>query len=185
MSNPFATPAASTPAATPAPAAETAPAATPEAAPAATAAVTTPSQATGETPTAPAGNLSAMFATGSKAGDGAKITADKGQAVVIRPTEYIPSMTTSHGETDAVRADWVVLTGPDAGQVREDSLIFQRVLVSTLKNLAGTATPFCVGVVGEGTAKAGKSAPIVLQDPTPEHLEYAGRAVQAVGWVSA
>lgn len=177
MSNPFASSAASTPAATPAPAAE--------AAPAATAAVTTPSQATGDTPTAPAGNLSAMFATGSKAGDGAKITADKGQAVVIRPTEYVPSMTTTHGETDAVRADWVVLTGPDAGQVREDSLIFQRVLVSTLKNLVGTATPFCVGVVGEGTAKAGKSAPVILQDPAPEHLEYAGRAVQAVGWVSA
>lgn len=177
MSNPFATPAASTPAATPAPAAETAPSAT--------AAVTTPSQATGETPIAPAGNLSAMFATGSKAGDGAKITADKGQAVVIRPTEYIASMTTSHGETDAVRADWVVLTGPDAGQVREDSLIFQRVLVSTLKNLVGTATPFCVGVVGEGAAKAGKSAPVILQDPAPEHLEYAGNAVQAVGWVSA
>lgn len=182
MSNPFASPAASTPAATPATAAETAPSATPEAT---AAAVTTPSQATGETPTAPAGNLSAMFATGSKAGDGAKITADKGQAVVIRPTEYIPSMTTSHGETDAVRADWVVLTGPDAGQVREDSLIFQRVLVSTLKNLVGTATPFCVGVVGEGTAKAGKSAPVILQDPAPEHLEYAGRAVQSVGWVSA
>lgn len=173
MSNPFASPAGqSAPAATP----------TPEAAPAAMA---TPSQATGQAPSAPSGNLSDMFATGSKAGDGAKITADKGQAVVIRPTEYIPSMTTSHGETDAVRADWVVLTGPDAGQVREDSLIFQRVLVSTLKNLAGTATPFCVGVVGEGQAKAGKSAPIVLQDPTPEHLEYAGRAVQANGWITS
>lgn len=178
MSNPFASPAGqSAPAATPAPAAE--------AAPAATAAVTTPSQATGDTPTAPAGNLSAMFATGSKAGDGAKITADKGQAVVIRPTEYVPSMTTTHGETDAVRADWVVLTGPDAGQVREDSLIFQRVLVSTLKNLVGTATPFCVGVVGEGQAKAGKSAPVILQDPAPEHLEYAGKAVQVNGWVTS
>lgn len=173
MSNPFAANAGqSAPAATP----------TPEAAPAAMA---TPSQATGQAPSAPAGNLSDMFATGSKAGDGAKITADKGQAVVIRPTEYIPSMTTSHGETDAVRADWVVLTGPDAGQVRENSLIFQRVLVSTLKNLAGTSTPFCVGVVGEGQAKAGKSAPIVLLDPAPEHLEYAGKAVQVNGWVSA
>lgn len=173
MSNPFASPAGqSAPAATP----------TPEAAPAAMA---TPSQATGQAPAAPSGNLSDMFATGSKAGDGAKITADKGQAVVIRPTEYIPSMTTSHGETDAVRADWVVLTGPDAGQVRENSLIFQRVLVSTLKNLAGTATPFCVGVVGEGQAKAGKSAPIVLLDPEPEHLNYAGQAVQANGWITS
>ena len=133
-------------------------------------------------PAAPGPNLSDMFATGSKAGDGAKIKADMGQAVLIRPTEYVDSMTTAHGVTDAVRADWVVLTGPDAGQVRLDSLIFQKVLVSTLKALPGSSTPFCVGVVAEGEAKAGKSAPIILADPEPEHLEYAQRAVTVQGW---
>lgn len=161
MSNPFASQ-APTPAATPA-----------------ASQLATPSGA----PAAPGPNLSEMFATGSKAGDGAKIKADMGQAVLIRPTEYVESMTTAHGTTDAVRADWVVLTGPDAGQVREDSLIFQKVLVSTLKGLAGSATPFCIGIVAEGEAKAGKSAPIILAVPEPEHLEYAQRAVIAQGWV--
>lgn len=176
MSNPFTANAA--PAANEAPAASTPPAPAANEAPA----MTTPSAATGAAPT---GNLSDMFATGSKAGDGARLKDDLGHAVVIRPTEFIADLATSNGPSDCVRADWVILEGPNQGVVRTDSLIFNAVVRNTLKGLIGTATPFCVGVVAEGTAKPGKSAPLVLADPAPEHLELAKQAVTAHGWFNA
>lgn len=145
--------------------------------------MSTPSQASGQPPR-PQGNLSDMFARGSKAGDGAKIKDDMGAAVLVRPTEFIQGMKTSQGLADCVRADWVVLDGPNQGAVRKDSLVFNQVLISSLKDLPGTATPFLVGVVGMGEAKGGKSAPLLFLDPQPEHVELAVQAAQAHGWVA-
>lgn len=145
--------------------------------------MSTPSKATGQPPR-PQGNLSDMFARGSKAGDGAKIKDDMGAAVLVRPAEFIQGMKTSQGLADCVRADWIVLDGPNQGAVRENSLIFNQVLISSLKDLPGTATPFLVGVVGLGEAKGGKSAPLLFLDPQPEHMELAMQAAQAHGWVA-
>ena len=50
-------------------------------------------------------------------------------------------MNTRQGVTDAVRADWIVLTGPNQGQVRNSSLIFQKVLKSELTRIMGTPSP--------------------------------------------
>lgn len=145
--------------------------------------MSTPSKATGQPPR-PQGNLSDMFARGSKTGDGAKIKDDMGAAVLVRPEEFIQGMKTSQGPADCVRADWIVLDGPDQGEVRSNSLIFNQVLINSLKDLPGTATPFLVGVVGMGEAKGGKSAPLLFLDPQPEHMELAMQAAQAHGWVA-
>lgn len=145
--------------------------------------MSTPSQATGQPPR-PQGNLSDMFARGSKSGDGAKIKDDMDAAVLVRPTEFLQGMKTSQGPADCVRADWIVLDGPNQGAVRSNSLIFNQVLINSLKDLPGTATPFLVGVVGWGEAKGGKSAPLLFLDPQPEHMELAMKAAQAHGWVA-
>lgn len=63
---------------------------------------------------------------------------------------------TSFGETDAIRADVVVLDGPAAGEFIADTLIFPRVLVSQLKGVIGGRV---LGRLGQGEAKAGQSAP--------------------------
>lgn len=140
---------------------------------------------TAAAPAAPAGNLSDMFATGTRSGDGARLKDDLGYAVVVRPTEFIAQLKTSNGPSDCVRADWIVLDGPNAGEQRTDSLIFNAAVRETLKRLIGTATPFCVGVVTQGEPKPGKSPALLLGDPTPEQLELAMQAVTAYGWHKA
>lgn len=186
MSNPFMAGANSQPQTTnqPAQSEQPAQAPQPEQAPSASSlGMSTPSQASGQPPR-PQGNLSEMFARGSKTGDGAKIKDDMGAAVLVRPKEFIQGMKTSQGLSDCVRADWVVLDGPNQGAVRKDSLIFNQVLISSLEDLPGTATPFLVGVVGMGEAKGGKNAPLLFLDPQPEHVELAVQAAQAHGWVA-
>lgn len=132
---------------------------------------------------APAGNLSDMFSLGASGGDGAKIKDDMGAAVLIFPTEFISQMQTVNGPSDCVRADWVVLDGPNQGAVREGFLIFNKVLVNTLKAALGNpAQRMALGVVGLGEAKPGKNAPITLLVPDDNQVALARQAVTAYGW---
>lgn len=133
--------------------------------------------------TAPAGNLSDMFSTNVSSGDMAKLKTDLGAAVLVRPTEWIESMKTVNGDTSAIRADWVVLDGPNQGEVRANSLVFNAVVRSTLKNVLDGPYPFFVGIVAEGEAKPGKNAPLVFATADPEQLKLAEQAAQAIGWL--
>lgn len=134
-------------------------------------------------PTAPAGNLSDMFATATAAGDHAKLRDDLGEAVLVRPVEWIPEMQTANGTTAAVRCDWIVLTGPNAGAVRSNSLVFNTVVRNTLKSVLDGPQPFFVGVVSEGAAKPGKSSPLVFAPAEKEHLANAADAAKVNGWI--
>lgn len=133
--------------------------------------------------TAPAGNLADMFSTDTSSGDMAKIKADLGAAVLVRPTEWIESMNTVNGDTSAIRADWIVLDGPNQGAVRSNSLVFNAVVRNTLKNVLDGNQPFFVGVVAEGEAKPGKNAPLIFATAEDKHLELAQQAAQANGWL--
>lgn len=117
------------------------------------------------------------FKSGSDGGGGIKDY--EGQLLLVTPTEYIESMDTTFGDTDAVRVDYVVLDAPDGPEEVEDSLIFQRVLISAMKRQAlfneknGTdpATGHPKMVLGvliqdEARQKKGQSAPWVLSEPT-------------------
>ena len=165
-------------------------AAAPAAAPAAQAPAPTPAAAP-QTPNAGSAAIGGVapaagsdpFADPSAGGDGAKISADLGQALLLRPTEYIPTMNTSHGTTDAVRADWIVLTGPSQGQVRTGSLIFQKVLKDNLHRIMGTATPMMVAVLALGEAKNGNSAPYLFQAADVQTKELAAQAAKAHNWI--
>lgn len=133
--------------------------------------------------TKPAGNLAAMFSTDVSSGDAAKLKSDLGAAVLVRPTEWIESMKTVNGEASAIRADWIVLTGPAQGEVRSNSLVFNTVVRNTLKSVLEGPAPFFVGVVAEGEAKPGKNAPLVFTPADDEHLELAQQAAKAHGWM--
>ena len=208
MSNPFAGAAAapqSAPAAQPAaganpfgggqaaPAAQTPPPAAQQAPPAADAFAAPPST----TPEPTAGSISAEsrahavtqaggdpFGMPSGGGSGSKIADDLGQALLVRPTEVRTDMKTQHGLVDAVQADWIVLTGPEAGQVREGSLVFQIALVGDLKKIFDNpATPFMVGVLGKGEARNGNSAPYLFGMPSDEQVTLARQAAAHFGWI--
>ena len=193
MSNPFAGAAAApqtTPAAQPAAGAnpfgggQAAPAAqpAPQQAPPAADAFAAPPSTTPE-PAAPAAGGD-PFGMPSGGGSGSKIADDLGQALLVRPTELRENMTTSHGITDAIQADWIVLTGPEAGQVREGSLVFQIALVGDLKKiLANPATPFMVGVLVKGEAKGNKSAPFLFATPDEAQVALARQAAAHYGWI--
>lgn len=153
-------------------------------APAASASMATASgNANAPESTAPAGNLSDMFSTDVSSGDMAKLKADLGAAVLVRPTEWIESMKTVNGDTSAIRADWIVLDGPNQGELRANSLVFNTVVRNTLKNVLDGPYPFFVGVVAEGEAKPGKNAPLVFATAGPEQVKLAEQAAQAHGWL--
>lgn len=168
MSNPFSSAAAP---AAPAPAAP-APAAT-QAAPAA-GAIAQPDG------TPAVSNLSDMFNNGTAVG-GDKLQDDHGAAVLIRPVSFTEAMSTQHGPTDAIQADWIVLDGPNQGQVRQ-GLVFPSVIVKALKN-ALDRRQLSVGVVARGEARGNKSAPWLLEPLADDQLSLAGQAAQAHGWV--
>lgn len=152
--------------------------AAPEAAPAGFA----PPPSTVPAPAAPAGGD--PFGMPSGGGGGAKIAEDLGAALLVRPTELRENMTTAHGITDAIQADWIVLDGPNQGQVREGSLIFQTALLSDLKRiLSNPATPFMVGVLTMGEAKAGKNAPFLFASPDDDQVSLARQAAAHFGWI--
>lgn len=124
------------------------------------------------------------FKSGSDGGAG--ITEYDGQVLLVTPTEYVESMKTSFGDTDAVRVDFAVLDAPEGVVEVEDTLIFQRMLIGALKrqavfnekNTVDESTGFpkmTLGVLVQDTdrQKKGQSAPWVLAEPNAEQAQLA------------
>lgn len=155
-------------------------------APAAPQAQTPPPATNGmATPSGAIGNPADMFATGTTTGSGHKLTDDEGACVLVKAQKVRQMITTQYGESEAVQASWVVLDGPNAGAVRNDSLIFQRFIVNSLTSNFDSGRPFTVGVIfrDQARAKKGQSAPVVLADPTDEQLQAAMAAAKQQGWL--
>jgi hypothetical protein len=120
------------------------------------------------------------FKSGSDGGAG--ITEYEGQLLLVTPLEYVEVFPTTFGDTDTVRANFVVLDGPDGVEEVEDTLIFQRMLIGALKSQAkfndkngtdpATGHPkMTLGVLTQDTGrqKKGQSAPWVLAEPSDAH----------------
>nr|DAL08046.1 MAG TPA: Huntingtin protein-like protein [Caudoviricetes sp.] len=137
------------------------------------------------TPSGAIGNPADMFATGTTTGSGHKLTDDEGACVLVKAQKVRQMIVTQYGESEAVQASWVVLDGPNAGAVRNDSLIFQRFIVNSLTSNFDSGRPFTVGVIfrDQARAKKGQSAPVVLADPTDEQLQAAMAAAKQQGWL--
>lgn len=124
------------------------------------------------------------FKSGASGGTG--ITEYEGQLLLVTPTEYIESMKTSFGDTDAVRVDFVVLDAPDGPEEVEDTLVFQRILISAMKRGATfnekngvdpqTGYPkMILGVLmpNKDKQKKGQDAPWDLLEPNDEQKALA------------
>ena len=118
------------------------------------------------------------FARPTGGGDGAKIQDDLGSLLVVRPTEFLEGMDTSVGSTDAVRADWLVCDGDNAGEIREGALIFNKPLVRDLKRAVGG---LFVGRLAMGNKEIKGNKPFIFQDFNDEEQALAVECAESVG----
>lgn len=98
-----------------------------------------------------------------------------GALVLIQVHEVIEKIKTIHtrpGEegSDAVRADVAVLSGPLAGEYFGNTLIFPKVLVSSLRGKLGKQV---LGRFGQGQAKPGQNAAWTLMPYTDPDIPVA------------
>ena len=102
-------------------------------------------------------------------GDSVKVADLAGKLLIITPIEHKREITTVHGVTDAVEVNIVDL---DADETHDNILFFNIALKNALKDKIGQKV---LARIGQGTAKAGKSAPWVLIDATgnPDDLAKA------------
>jgi arginine/ornithine N-succinyltransferase beta subunit len=102
-------------------------------------------------------------------GDSVKVADLAGKLLIITPIEHKKEITTVHGVTDAVEVNIVDL---DGDETHNNILFFNIALKNALKDKIGQKV---LARIGQGTAKAGKSAPWVLIDATgnPDDLAKA------------
>lgn len=127
----------------------------------------------------------------SGASGGAGITEYEDHLLLVTPTEYVESISTSYGDTDAVRVDFVVLDAPDGPEEVEDTLVFQRILISAMKRAANfneknsvdPATGYPKMVLGvlapnKDKQKKGQDAPWDLLEPSEEQKVLARKYLE-------
>jgi hypothetical protein len=92
-------------------------------------------------------------------------TDQKGRLLLVQAHSLETGIKTEFGETDAVRADIVILDAEGGPEELSDVLIFPKVLQGQVRKNIGTGRRN-LGRLGQGEKKPGKSAPWLLQDPT-------------------
>lgn len=122
-----------------------------------------------------------VFNNGSTGG-GEKITDYAGSPLIIRPFRYEADVSTEYGPANVVEADWVLLDGSDNGEVHTGK-VFSGVLVNSLRKYLESPNPLTLGVIGQGVAKPGRSAPWVLNEIDPSYQDVAIKVAQANNWV--
>lgn len=92
--------------------------------------------------------------------------------LLVKALELKEGLDTVHGTKPAIRADLVVLDGPDAPEVIEDVFILPNVLQKQVRAKVGKDT-WTLGRLGKGTAKPGQNPPWMLADPTEDDKQAA------------
>ena len=114
-----------------------------------------------------------------------KIRDDLGFALLIRPHEKVtvPSTMNDSGVSEAIRADWIVLDGPSQGQLRENSLVYGKVLVSELEAVInGPSTLLAGRLIKRPSKDPGKQAAYAFEDLDDATLALAQQAQTAFNW---
>lgn len=109
-------------------------------------------------------------------GDQVKVAELVGSLVLIWVKEYREGIMTVHGESDAVVVDLHALDGPKGGEKFENTLIFQRALIGSLRSAIGGEP--VLGRIGTGIANPGKNAPFILQPFTDDDAAVATGYIQ-------
>ena len=81
---------------------------------------------------------------------------------------------TEYGDADAIACDIAVLDGDHKGEEYNDSLLFSRVMFNQLKGSIGSQV---LARLGQGEKKPGKTPAWILNAPTDDDTEVAGRFV--------
>ena len=118
-----------------------------------------------------------MFQQPSAAGDQVKIPELLGALILVYVRDYREGIVTSFGPSDAVAVDLHVLDGPQKGEDYQNTLIFQKALIGSLRSAIG-GDPV-LGRIGQGTAKPGQSPPYILHPYTEQD------AAVATAWINA
>jgi hypothetical protein len=97
-----------------------------------------------------------------------KLADHEGALLLITPRSLEEGIETAFGESDAIKADIVVLTNTDGKKLKEPIeevgvLIFQRVVIGQLTESIGNRR--VLGTIGRGVAKKGQSAPFLIEVP--------------------
>ncbi len=105
------------------------------------------------------------FTSPGSAGAGIAWADYNGALLLIEVHALETGIKTTFGDTDAIRADVVVIDGEDKGERYDDTLVFPKILQSQLRSKVGQKV---LGRLGQGTAKPGQSAPWILAEATEE-----------------
>jgi len=120
-----------------------------------------------------------MFVAPAASGDSIKPSDVEGHLLVVEPIEYIASISTSFGDTDAVRLN---VHDINAQRTYEQVLWFSGQLVGSLKSRVGQKV---LGTMGKGLPKPGMSAPWILQDASGNDKAVAAATAYLTGQVAA
>ncbi|MBG0830534.1 hypothetical protein HS041_22490 [Planomonospora sp. ID67723] len=120
-----------------------------------------------------------MFAQPSAPGSDFKVSDYVGHLFLIYPRELRQGIVTSNGPADAISADLVLLTDPNGPRAETGVLIFQKMLIGSLKGKIG-ADPV-LGRLARGVAKPGQTAPYVLNPFDDNDAAYATQYLNSVG----
>jgi len=120
-----------------------------------------------------------MFVAPTASGDSIKPSDVEGHLLVVEPIEYIASISTSFGDTDAVRLN---VHDINAQRTYEQVLWFSGQLVGSLKSRVGQKV---LGTMGKGLPKPGMSAPWILQDASGNDKAVAAATAYLTGQVAA
>jgi len=100
------------------------------------------------------------FAAPSNATESVKVADLANHLLIIEPVEYKTGIPTVHGEAEAIEVNVIDL---DTDKEHSSLLWFNVALRNALKSKTGQKV---LARIGQGTARAGKSAPWILVDAT-------------------
>ena len=111
--------------------------------------------------------MTEAFASPGAAGDGFVVADANGHLVVIEVHSLETGVVTSLGDRDAIRATVHDITDE---HTFEDTLIFPKVLIGSLKSRIGQKV---LGTIGQGVAKPGQNAPWIINDASGDQAAAA------------
>jgi len=120
--------------------------------------------------------MTEAFASPGAAGDGFVVADANGHLVVIEVHSLETGIVTSLGDRDAIRATVHDIT---AEHTYEDTLIFPKVLIGSLKSRIGQKV---LGTIGQGVAKPGQNAPWVINDASGDQAAAAAAVAYLAKW---
>lgn len=105
-----------------------------------------------------------------------------GDLVIIAVNEFMPNFPTAMGTRDTIKAEIAVVDGKNKGARYAEALIFGSKLVPQLRNKVGSVV---LGRINTGLAKAGQSAPYILDKASPQEYDSADAWTKVNGDVNS